>query len=450
MDFKFLSKKFILFTVLLFTALFFTAFQPVNAQDIDRIERGRLKAILGNIKEQIKKNYYDSNFHGIDIEARFKKADERLDQINSVGQGFAVIAQALVDFDDSHLYFLPPATNIDVEYGFRMEIMGDKSYITTVKPKSDAEAKGLKAGDQILSFEGFNPSRKDMWKMRYYYYRLSPRNKLHLKILHPNSPEPQDMEIDAKIIQKKRIINLSDSMDVNDLIREYEDASHLDRHYFQKVGNTMIWKMGSFSFDPKQVDEIMQNYAKKGLNLIIDLRGNGGGYIRTLEAMTGYFFEKDTKIADRKGREDRKKENEPMMAKTKGKDMFPGKLVVLIDSDSASCSEIFARLIQLEKRGIVLGDKSAGAVMQAISYSGKTGTDREIYYATSITNADVIMSDGKSLEHVGVVPDELIVPGGPDLANRRDPVLARAAELLGEPISPEQAGKLFKDTEWDD
>jgi len=77
---------------------------------------------------------------------------------------------------------------------------------------------------------------------------------------------------------------------------------------------------------------------------------------------------------------------------------------VLIDSKSASAAEIFARLVQLEKRGIVIGDQSAGAVMEARSFSHKVGTDSVIPYGTSMTDADVIMSDGKSIERVGVIP----------------------------------------------
>lgn len=57
------------------------------------------------------------------------------------------------------------------------------------------------------------------------------------------------------------------------------------------------------------------------------------------------------------------------------------------------------------------------------------------------------MADGKSLEHVGVVPDETKLPTAADLAAKRDPVLAYALSLMGKNISAEKAGEWFP-IEW--
>lgn len=85
--------------------------------------------------------------------------------------------------------------------------------------------------------------------------------------------------------------------------------------------------------------------------------------------------------------------------------------------------------------------------MVSRSFPHETGVGGTLYYGTSITIADVIMTDGKSLEKIGVTPDEVALPTGLDIAERRDPVLARAAKAAGIDITPEKAGTLFP-LEW--
>ena len=405
----------------------------VFAQSYDRIERSRMSAILDTVKDTVKKNYYDQSFRGIDLDARFKKAEERLGQVNSTPAALAVIAQVLVDFNDSHLFFIPPSTDLAVEYGWRMKAIGNDVFITAVKPGSDAEKKGVKVGDQILSVGGFRPTKSELWKVQYFYNGISKRDHLVLKLLSPGTEAPRDVDVMSELKRTPRNITAQSFFRLFDDFYEPEN----DKHRFYTFDGITLWKMPGFDFEEGQVDQLMDR-VKNSRSLIIDMRGNGGGYIKTLERLTGFFLDKDVKIADLKGR----KSMDPIVAKTRGKDVYNGRLVVLVDSASGSAAEMFARLIQLEKRGKVVGDVSAGAVMQSRSYDEQVGVSGIVLFGVSVTNADVIMSDGKSLEHIGVQPDEVVRPTGEDLAKQRDPVLAKAVELLGGNLSAETAGKL--------
>ena len=81
--------------------------------------------------------------------------------------------------------------------------------------------------------------------------------------------------------------------------------------------------------------------------------------------------------------------------------------------------------------------------MESKHYTETQGMDTKILYGFSVTDANLIMGDGKSLEKTGVVPDEILLPSGQDLAAGRDPVLVRAAELAGVKRDPLAAGKMF-------
>ncbi len=411
-------------------------------QGLDRIQRERVQQMLTNIRNEIKKKYYDPTFRGRDVDAHFDAAAKKIESATSLGHGLSIIAQVLLDFDDSHTYFVPPNRTTRVEYGWEMQMVGDEAFVMAVRPGSDAAAKGLKAGDRILSLEGRRPSRKDLWKMEYVYYTLSPRPALRLQVASPGAA-PGALEIAAKITQGKRVIDLTGQDgggDIDALIRDIEASDRKFRTV--KHGDVLFWKFPTFDFDAEEVDRLIDESTKHAKALVLDLRGNGGGYVKTLERFTGRFFDREVTIARLQGRKDMK----PIVARPRGPTLSMP-LVVLIDSRSGSAAELFARVVQLERRGVVIGDRSSGAVMQAAYYSGEMGAERVVLYGASITNANVLMSDGQSLEVVGVTPDELLRPTAEDIAAGRDPVLARASSKLGAQLDPATAGKVFP-IEW--
>jgi C-terminal processing protease CtpA/Prc len=426
-------------TLLLLSGFFFTlqGQQPVSSADLDR---GRV--MLRTIKEDLKNNYYDPAYHGMDLDARFKTADQKIKEATSLGQIFGIIAQTLIELKDSHTFFIPPGRTYTVEYGWQMQIVGEKCLVVAVKPGSDAEAKGLQVGDQIYSIDGVGPVRENFWIVQYTYRILRPKAGVSLIVIKPDG-KAYKMDVSAKVQQRKLVMDLTTIADVASLIRESQNEDRLHRHrYIEMEGDVFIWKMPQFDMPRTQVDSFVEKF-RKSKGLVLDLRGNQGGYEETLLRLISNVFDHDVKLGDLKTRKGEK----PMTAKTRGKEIFTGKLVVLIDSESGSASELFARVVQLEKRGTVIGDRSAGAVMRSKSYDHQLGVEVIVPYSVSITDADIVMTDGKSLEHVGVIPDEARLPTPADLAAKRDPVLAYALSLLGSKTSAEAAGLMFP-IEW--
>lgn len=402
-------------------------------------EQGRGREILDTIKKDIVKNYYDPTFGGKDVDAIFKSAEERVNQTTVVGQILGVIAQTLMQFDDSHTFFAPPAPVDQVQHGWEMQMIGDKCYVVAVKPGSDAAAKGLKTGDEIIVIGGYTPMRKNLRNLLFFL-----KSAKSMKVLVKKSDGTTErLEIMAKVRAGKPVLDLrspNPGADIAALIREGENDRFL-RHVYSENDDVLIWKMPFFAGE-RAIDELMEK-AQKRKTLILDLRGNGGGYETALLRLTGYFFDRDVKIGDLK----RRKESKPLTAKTRGKNGFTGKLIVLVDGESGSASELFSRVVQLEKRGTVIGDQTPGLVMQGTYFPHKSGLDLVFFYGVSVTTADLMMTDGKSLERVGVTPDELLLPSPEDLAAGRDPVLSRAAALAGLKLEPEKAGQMFP-VEW--
>ena len=393
--------------------------------------------MLRDAFREIKKNYYDPKFHGIDLDSRFHEYDAKLNSITSVGDSFRIISGFLSGFHDSHLYFQPPSRRSRFDPGYRMAVIGDKCLVLHVRPGSDAAAK-LHPGDRILKFNGFEVNRGDLKDIEYYFHVLAPGVQDALEMEAPDGSHRSEI-IKTIVIPTKAVMDLTteDSNDFWDMVRRDDNEDHLYREQIAEQGGVAVWKMSRFEFEADSVDRIFARI-KKDSALILDLRGNPGGYTDSLQWLVGHLFDHDVKIADRETR----KPEKPMVAKHNGTS-FAGKVVVLVDSRSESASELLARVIQLEHRGVVLGDVTAGSVMEARQYQESQGADVKVFYGFSVTCANLMMSDGTSLEGVGVTPSAILLPKPKDIAEGKDPVLSQAASLLGVTLDPVAAGKLF-------
>lgn len=394
--------------------------------------RWRGKEIIKQIKNQLKDRYYDPKFRGIDIEARFKKAEGEIDKAEYNAQIFGIIAQLLLEFNDSHTRFFPPSWANRPIYGLATQMVGNNCFITRIDKGGNAEAKGLKVGNIITAIGPYTPTRNNLGLINYILYFLNPQESLSLTILDENN--------EGKTIELK-----TDFKSISTRSKEAFKRGTVDEDVFKcaeitpKIGTCKLY---SFSVERTAINKMMK-FANKYEDFIFDLRGNGGGLISIEEYLVGHFFDKQIKIGDFVTR----KKSEERIAKPEKDNPFKGKLTVLIDSDSASASEVFARVIQLEKRGKIIGDVSAGAVMTSnflrmTTNYGTPGNEIVSIYGLNLTIGDLIMSDGNRLEGAGVVPDVLIGPNGKALSEKRDPILAYAAQLFGADFDDMQAGKI--------
>lgn len=403
------------------------------AQGISNLDRGYAEDMLKVVAGDVKKHYYDATFHGVDWDARVAQARQQIDKAESMNMALSYIAAALENLNDSHTTFYPPQRAHRYDYGWQYQMYGDRCYVTHVRPQSDAENKGVKPGDEVLTVNGFLPDRNSLWKMEYVFETLRPQPSLKLLLQIPPNGSSREVELIATVQQRKRPTDLSFSP-----LREWEDQARQMRARSLEMGDElMILKLPYFAFSNAEIAGMMAK-ASKHRTLILDLRGNPGGSRETLKYIAGALFNREVRIAERVTR----KETVPFSAKPQH-NVFSGKLIVLVDSKSASASELLARLVQIEKRGVVVGDQSSGSVMESKYYENQLGGSAVNYYGESISDADLIMTDGKSLEHIAVTPDQMILPTANDLASGRDPVMARAAEIAGVKLTEEAAGKLF-------
>ncbi|MBL7946472.1 MAG: S41 family peptidase [Flavobacteriales bacterium] len=220
--------------------------------------------------------------------------------------------------------------------GIQFNIIRDTIYVVDAIPGGPSERIGIRAGDRIITIDkenvaGVEFKNTDVMKR----LRGKKGTKVDVAILRKGEPEPLDFTITR---DKIPIFSV--------------EASYMAE---PNVGYIKVSRFSATTM--KEFREKLGELKAAGMkDLILDLQGNGGGYLRTAIEMADEF------LGDRKlvvYTEGRTSPREDTYATKEG--LFEkGRLVVLVDEGSASASEIVSGAIQDWDRGLIVGRRSFG------------------------------------------------------------------------------------------
>jgi carboxyl-terminal processing protease len=153
--------------------------------------------------------------------------------------------------------------------------------------------------------------------------------------------------------------------------------------------------------------------------IVLDLRGNRGGYGPLIAGLGGLFLDRPCVLARMRTRD-----SELAYQSVPQPSTFHGPLALLVDGLTASTGEVFAGGLQSVGRARIFGDRTLGAALP--SYTRSLPTGDLLQYVV----ADLRLPDGRRIEGSGVMPDEVVYPSRPALLQGRDPALEAASAWI--------------------
>ena len=336
----------------------------------------------------------DEFYKKIDLfsEVLEKIQDEYVDEINQAEIMDSAINGVLQSLDPYSAYMSPELFN-DMQTdtrgkfgGLGIEVGMEAGVIKVIAPIDDTPASkaGIKAGDYIVEIDKKQVQGKSLMEA----VKLM-RGPVGTEIILTVSRKGEKKALEFKI--KREIIEVR-SVDAK-IIEEKEKIAYLKLKSFNENTDKQLFK---------KIKEFEKN--KNPIGYIIDLRNNPGGLLTQAISITDFFLDKG-EIVSTKGK--RLIENRKFFAK-KGDGVNGKPVIVMINSGSASASEIFAGALKDHKRAIVLGENTygKGSVQSIIPLKNGGGM--------RLTISKYYLHSGKSISEVGVKPDILVEETGSD------------------------------------
>ncbi len=314
--------------------------------------------------------------------------------------------KGLVDsYGDPYTVFMPPEEakifEEDISGNFSgvgMEIGIKDGILTVIAPLKNTPAynAGIKAGDQILKIDQHITSDLSVDEA-VGFIRGKEGTDVHLTVIKKGETKPKEIIITRAVITVPMI--------------ETEIVA----------GDIFVIKLYSFSgTSPNLFRGALREFVDSGKNkLILDLRGNPGGYLDASIDMASFFLPPGKVVV----REDFGGNRKEEIYRSKGYDVFNDslKMVILINEGSASASEILAGALQEHDIATLIGQKTfgKGSVQELVKLTPDT--------SLKMTVARWLTPDGRSISKEGLMPDIEVVM---DKDETNDEVLDRAVEFL--------------------
>lgn len=322
---------------------------------------------------------------------------------------YGAISGMLSALDDPYTVFMTPKENEEFSesmqgnfQGIGAEIGLRKGLITVISPleNSPAKAAGLLPGDTILEIDD-KSTEGLLVEEAVSLIRGEKGTEVKLTIARVSLAHPKEIKI------TRDVINLP--------IVELET---------KEIGGKKIALVSLSQFTENSVLEFKKTVQKilssEYGGIILDLRGNPGGYLESSVEIAGFFLEKGKLVVWEDYGGGKKKEH----FSDGGRQLSSFPLVILIDGGSASASEILAGALRDQLGVKLVGEKSFGKGSVQELEQMKNGTSLKITVAKWLTPS------GHSIMESGLEPDEKVSLTQEDLDGGRDPQLDKALEML--------------------